>query len=113
MQAADVRIQAVEQGTFRRIAVRANAHQPLNSVILDSVESGRVEEVFVQDGAMVKKGQLLFRLSNLNKRNLDLLQRKGEHTQQISNMANLRVDFRPQRPTINVDYLHLNLNLVN
>lgn len=93
VQSADVRIQAVEQGTFLdEIAVRANA-QPLNSVILDSVESGRVEEVFVQDGAMVKKGQLLFRLSN-PQRNLDLLQRKGEHTQQISNMANLRVGFQ-------------------
>ena len=56
VQSADVRIQAVEQGTFLdEIAVRANA-QPLNSVILDSVESGRVEEVFVQDGAMVKRG---------------------------------------------------------
>lgn len=93
VHASDVRIQAVEQGTFLdEIAVRANA-QPLNSVILDSVESGRVEEVFVQDGAMVKKGQLLFRLSN-PQRNLDLLQRKGEHTQQISNMANLRVGFQ-------------------
>lgn len=93
VQSSDLRIQSVEQGMFLdEIAVRANA-QPLNSVILDSVESGRVEEVFVQDGTMVKKGQLLFRLSN-PQRNLDLLQRKGEHTQQISNMANLRVGFQ-------------------
>ena len=86
----DVRIAAVEQGVFRDdIVVRALA-EPLNSVILDSVESGRVEEVFAKDGAMVAKGDLLFRLSN-PQRNLELLARQAEHAQQISNLANLRL----------------------
>jgi HlyD family secretion protein len=88
--AQDVRIATVEQGVFRDdIVVRATA-EPLNSVILDSVESGRVEEVFARDGALVKKGQLLFRLSN-PQRNLELLARQAEHAQQISNLSNLRV----------------------
>jgi HlyD family secretion protein len=88
--AQDVRIAAVEQGVFLDdIVVRATA-EPLNSVILDSVESGRVEEVFARDGAMVSKGQLLFRLSN-PQRNLELLARQAEHAQQISNLSNLRV----------------------
>lgn len=86
----DVRIAAVEQGVFLDdVVVRASA-EPLNAVILDSVESGRVEEVFARDGAMVKKGQLLFRLSN-PQRNLELLARQAEHAQQISNLSNLRV----------------------
>jgi len=90
---ADIRTQVAEQGIFLDdIIVRANA-QPLNSVILDSVESGRVEEIKVQDGMMVKQGQLLFRLSN-SQRNLELLQRKGEHTQQVANMANMQVLFQ-------------------
>lgn len=93
VSASDLRIQAVEKSVFYDdIIVRANA-QPYNSVMLDSVESGRVEEIFIQDGALVKQGQLLFRLSN-PQRNLDLLQRKGEHTQQISNLANMRVGFQ-------------------
>ncbi|HEU4376638.1 MAG TPA: efflux RND transporter periplasmic adaptor subunit [Telluria sp.] len=88
--AQNVRIATVAQGVFLDdIVVRANA-EPLNSVILDSVESGRVEEVFAKDGAMVKKGQLLFRLSN-PQRNLELLARQAEHAQQISNLSNLRV----------------------
>jgi len=87
---ADVRIARVENGVFRDdIVVRATA-QPLNSIMLDSVESGRVEEVLVEDGQAVEKGQLLFRLSN-PQRNLALLQRQAEHAQQISNLANLRV----------------------
>jgi HlyD family secretion protein len=86
----DVRIAAVERGVFRDdIVVRAIA-EPLNSVILDSVESGRVEEVIARDGAMVAKGQLLFRLSN-PQRNLELLARQAEHAQQISNLSTLRL----------------------
>jgi len=90
VDAADVRLARVEPGVFRDdIVVRASA-QPLNSIMLDSVESGRVEEVLVEDGQLVTKGQLLFRLSN-PMRNLALLERQAEHAQQISNLANLRV----------------------
>ncbi len=86
----DVRIARVEQGVYRDdIVVRATT-EPLKSIILDSVESGRVEEVLAVDGALVKKGQLLFRLSN-PQRNLELLARQAEHAQQISNLSNLRV----------------------
>ena len=88
--AADLRIGAVERGIFLdEVVVRASA-EPLHSVILDSVESGRIEEVYARDGALVKKGQLLFRISN-PQRNLELLARKAEHAQQIFNLSNLRV----------------------
>jgi HlyD family secretion protein len=86
----DVRMARAEPGVFRDdIVVRATA-QPLNSIILDSVESGRVEEVFAKDGQAVKKGDLLFRLSN-PQRNLELLARQTEYSQQIFNAAQLRV----------------------
>jgi HlyD family secretion protein len=88
--AADVRVAAVKPGVFSDdIAVRATA-QPLNAVILDSVESGRVEQVIVKDGQMVKKGDLLFRLSN-PQRNIELLRTQAETAQQVSNLSNLRV----------------------
>jgi HlyD family secretion protein len=88
--ARDVRIARVAPGVFRdEIVVRASA-EPLRAVVLDSVESGRVEEVVAHDGQRVAKGDLLFRLSN-PQRNLELLARQTEYAQQISNLANLRV----------------------
>ncbi|UMR31928.1 biotin/lipoyl-binding protein [Massilia sp. MB5] len=90
VQGRDLQIAQVESDIFRDdIVVRASA-QPLSSVILDSVESGRVEEVYARDGDMVRQGQLLFRISN-PQRNLELLARQAEHAQQISNLSNLRV----------------------
>jgi HlyD family secretion protein len=87
---ADLRTGQVTRGVFvDEIIVRASA-EPLNSVIIDAVESGRVEEVFAADGALVKKGQLLFRISN-PQRNLELLARQYEHSVSIFNLSNLRV----------------------
>ncbi|CAN7655085.1 HlyD family efflux transporter periplasmic adaptor subunit [Pseudoduganella sp. LjRoot289] len=88
--AGELRIAAVERGIFRDDIVVRAAAEPLHSVMLDSVESGRVEEVFARDGDLVKQGQLLFRISN-PQRNLELLARQAEHAQQISNLSNLRV----------------------
>lgn len=86
----EVRTATVKSDAFLdNIVVRANA-EPLTSVLLDSVESGRVEEVFARDGAMLTKGQVMFRLSN-PQRNLELLARQAERAQQISNLSNLRV----------------------
>jgi HlyD family secretion protein len=93
---ADARIATVERGMFRDdVAIRATA-TPLNSVMLDAVESGRVEEVFARDGALVERGEVLFRLSNPQRR-LDLLAREAEHAQQISNLTNLRVALEASR----------------
>ncbi len=94
--ADSVRIATVERGVFTDdVVVRANA-EALNQVLLDAVEGGRVEEVYVRDGAHVQKGDLLFRLSNPQRR-MELLQRESEQAQQLSNLANLQVTFQVAR----------------
>lgn len=86
----DLRTGVAVRGVFvDEVIVRASA-EPLNAIILDAVESGRVEEVYATDGALVKKGQLLFRISN-PQRNLELLARQSEHAVSIFNLSNLRV----------------------
>ena len=93
---SDVHIATAELGAFRdELVVRAQAVS-LTSVMLDSTESGRVEEVVARDGLVVTKGELLFRLSN-PQRHLDLLARQSEHAQQISNLASMRVALETSR----------------
>lgn len=88
--AQDIRIATVERGVFRNdVLVRATV-TPLHTVMLDALESGRVEEILASDGALVEKGDLLFRLSNPQLR-LDLVAREADRAQQISNLSLLRV----------------------
>jgi HlyD family secretion protein len=90
--AKDVRVATVQPGVFKDdIIVRANI-EPAVSVILDAVESGRVEEVATKDGSMVKAGDLLFRLSNPQRR-LDLLARQSDLAQQFSNFISMQVQY--------------------
>jgi HlyD family secretion protein len=98
VQRGDLEIAAVQRGVFRdELVVRANA-EALASVILDSVESGRIEEVFARDGEVVTKGQLLFRIAN-PQRNLELLARQAEQAQQLYNLSNLRLAQESDRST--------------
>lgn len=105
---AEIRIATVERGLFRNdVLVRATA-APLHTVMLDALESGRVEEVLVNDGALVEQGQLLFRLSNPQLR-LNLVAREADRAQQISNLSLLRVDLESsetqhQRRLLDLDF---------
>jgi HlyD family secretion protein len=86
----ELRIATVQQGLFRDdVLMRATAG-PLHTVMLDALETGRVEEVVVSDGTVVNKGDLLFRLSNPQLR-LNLVAREADRTQQVSNLSNMRV----------------------
>ena len=78
-------ISTVEKGTFDDfIPLRARV-TPLVSVFLDAIEGGRVEQVLVEDGTTVFKGQLLAVLSNAELQ-LSVLARQTEVTQQINSM---------------------------
>jgi HlyD family secretion protein len=86
----DIRIAAVQQGMFHNDVVVRSTAEPLHTILLDALESGRVEQVLVNDGALVAKDALLFRLSNPQLR-LNLVAREADRAQQISNLSTLRV----------------------
>lgn len=59
-----ITISEVRKGPFQEFIPVNGVVLPLTTIYLDAVEGGRVEEKFVEDGAMVKKGQPIMRLSN-------------------------------------------------
>lgn len=78
-------ISAAEQGVFEDyLPLRARV-APLLTVYLDAVEGGRVEQMMVEDGAQVTRGQLLAVLSNADLQ-LSTLARQTEVEQQLNNM---------------------------
>ena len=90
VQQKDLSLARVVRGTFLdEVVVRATA-VPMNSVVLDALEGGRVEEVLVKDGTQVQKGEVLFRLTSPQLA-LDLLARQSDRVQQLSNLSNLKV----------------------
>ena len=59
-----ITVSEVKKGAFQEFIPVNGVVLPLTTIYLDAVEGGRVEEKLVEDGAIVKKGQPIMRLSN-------------------------------------------------
>ena len=59
-----ITISEVKSGPFQETIPVNGVVLPITSIYLDAVEGGRVEEKYVDDGATMKKGEPILRLSN-------------------------------------------------
>jgi HlyD family secretion protein len=59
-----ITISEIRQGAFQEFTPVNGVVLPLTTIYLDAAEGGRVEERYVEDGAIVKAGQPILRLSN-------------------------------------------------
>ncbi len=57
-------IAEVKKASFREFIPVTGTIQPISTIYLDLQEGGRVEEIFVEDGTILTKGQPILRLSN-------------------------------------------------
>lgn len=64
VEAERITISEVKKGSFQEFIPVPGIVLPQTTIYLDAMEGGRVEEKLVEDGAMVKKGQPILRLSN-------------------------------------------------
>lgn len=59
-----ISISTITNGVFQENIPVSGVVLPITTIYLDAVEGGRVEEILVEDGAMMKKGEPILRLSN-------------------------------------------------
>ncbi|MDP4262382.1 MAG: HlyD family efflux transporter periplasmic adaptor subunit [Bacteroidota bacterium] len=59
-----ITISEVKNGTFQEFIPVNGVVLPITTIYLDALEGGRVEEKYVEDGAIMKKDQPILRLSN-------------------------------------------------
>ena len=59
-----ISMSTVEKGVFQENIPVNGIVLPITTIYLDALEGGRVEEKFVEDGAVLKKGDPILRLSN-------------------------------------------------
>lgn len=59
-----ITISEITKGNFKEFIPVTGVVLPLTTIYLDAIEGGRVEEKFVEDGAVMTKGQPILRLSN-------------------------------------------------
>lgn len=83
-------IATVETGTFQEFIPVNGAVLPIKTIYLDAPEAGRVEQVFVEEGNMVKAGDPILKLANANLQ-LETINREAQLLEQINSMHSIRL----------------------
>ncbi|MBC2839398.1 efflux RND transporter periplasmic adaptor subunit [Robiginitalea sp. SC105] len=64
VQTERITVSTIERGAFQENIPVNGIVLPITTIYLDALEGGRVEEKFVEDGAMMQQGEPILRLSN-------------------------------------------------
>jgi HlyD family secretion protein len=91
-----VTVETAETGTFLDFVPIRGSVTPLNTVYLDAIEGGRVEGVFVEEGAVVEAGDPIVELSNTTLQ-LDVISREAQVSEQLNNLRNTRLAMEQNR----------------
>jgi len=91
----EITIKTVENNYFEDFIVFQAKAEPLNSMLLNVVEGGSIQEIFVENGDFVQKGQPLARLYNPNTE-LGYMTQETAMIEQINNLNKAKLDLRTQ-----------------
>lgn len=83
-------IAAVQQGSFQEFIPVDGIVQPIVTIYVDAVLGGRVEEIFVRDGAFVEEGEPILRLTNAGVE-MDYMYRENNLLDVVNNYQNTKL----------------------
>ena len=101
---SEIAIKLVEDGYFEDFLVFQARVEPLNSMLVNIIEGGAVQEIYVGNGDMVVKGQPLARLYNPNSE-LNYMQQETAIIEQINNLNKAKLDLRNQELNLAKDLI--------
>ena len=102
VKAERITISTVKKGPFQEyIPVQGNV-LPIKTVYLDAEEGGRVEEIYLEAGSLVKGGDPILKLGNTNLL-LQIMWREAELFQQSNNLRNTRLSMEQYRLRLSQD----------
>ncbi len=84
-------ISTVQEDSFLEFIQVSGTVQPIQTIYLDAIEGGVIQEVSLESGTMVEEGDSILTLSNSNLQ-LNVMNRETQLYDQINNMRNSRLN---------------------
>jgi HlyD family secretion protein len=107
-----ITVSQVQQQPFQeQINVTGNV-VPRTIVYLDALEGGRIEEVFIREGAIVNEGDPILRLSNISVQR-DLLDSQASLAEQENQLESQRIQTARENLRVRQDLMQLDYNINN
>jgi len=89
-------VSPVTAGSFEDYIPLRGRLVPRSTVYLDAIEGGRIEQVLIEDGALVEAGEPIAVLSNTSLQ-LEVLGREAAVTEQLNNMRTIELQLEQNR----------------
>ena len=90
VNASKISIKEVIEGDFQDMILIDGGVEPIDLVLVNTLEGGSVEEIFVEDGIMIEKGTPLVRLTNPAV-TLQYMNQETAIVEQVNNLRNLKL----------------------
>jgi HlyD family secretion protein len=99
-------IETVIEDQFNDYITVPGTVEPISIIYLDAQEGGRVEEKVVEEGSMVKKGDIILRLSNPDL-HLNILDSEAQLAEKENFLRNTQINMEQQRLQIKRELVNL------
>lgn len=99
-----ITIEEVQNEIFQDYIAVQGTVEPIQTIFLDAVEGGRVEEKLKEEGSMLKKGEPIIRLSN-NNLILEISNNEASVARAVSELRTARLMMDQQMLTSNIQIL--------
>ncbi|NER14355.1 HlyD family efflux transporter periplasmic adaptor subunit [Leptobacterium flavescens] len=112
LDASRITVKKAFTGDFQDAILIDGDVEPVNLVLVNTVEGGTVEEIFVEDGVFVEKGTPLLRISNPTVL-LNYLSQETAIAEQINNLRNLKLSLEKDQRALEESLIDSENNLAN
>ncbi len=99
-----ITVAKVEAGQFIEYIPILGKVEPIKTVFLDAVEGGQVQDIFVDDGRPISKGDLILRLSNAALQK-DSISTESRLLENINTLRNTRIGLAEKELILKEQYL--------
>lgn len=103
-------IETVIEDQFNDYITVPGTVEPITIIYLDAQEGGRVEEKVVEEGSMVKKGDIILRLSNPDL-HLNILDSEAQLAEKENFLRNTQVTMEQERLSIKRELINLKYDI--
>ncbi len=103
-------IETITEGQFNDYITVPGTVEPISIIFLDAQEGGRVEEILIEEGSMVKKGDIILRLSNPDLY-LNILDSEAQLAEKENFLRNTQVTMEQERIAIKKELISLRYDI--
>ena len=103
-------IATVEQGEFNDYIRISGQVQPMTTIQLSPLEGGVVEEIYIEEGSQVRKGDVIMSLSNENL-DMQILNSEAELAEKENILRNTMISMEQQKLSVQQERLQLEMEV--